>query len=250
MRLTVVMPIVLIWSSLAYGQDNDTVSPERPRFSSSSDLVPGGHIQLEGGSSRVRYGKSSGYHAGEVLIRFGLSDRIEMRAAVPSYIVVSGPVGRVSGASDTLVESKIRFRSGDRASFGVLASAVLPSGTLRVAEHTFQPGATLISDLKLRKFVGVTTNVGYSRATKNGQRYNYTYAVSTINVTLQGNMSVFTEVYIYHQQTGPVQKYVATGVAWTLAKRTAFDINAGVGLPHNGVHGPDHYFGIGISHLF
>ena len=104
--------------------------------------------------------------------------------------------------------------------------------------------------MKLKRFVGVTTNVGYSRATKNGQRYNYTFAVSAINVALHRNMSVFTEFYVYHAQTGLVQKYVDTGVAWTLAKRTAFDIHAGVGLPHNGAHGPDHYFGIGISHLF
>jgi hypothetical protein len=165
MRFSVLVAIVLMWSSLAYGQDDDTVGPDRPSFSSSAHTVPAGHVQLEGGVSRWRYGNAEGDNVGELLVRVGVSDRIEMRALVPSYLIVRDPGGRVSGADDTLVESKFRFRSRDRAAFGILASAILPTGSRSVAEHTFQPGATLISDIQAKKFVSITSNVGYFRAT-------------------------------------------------------------------------------------
>src|SRR6185295_3805373 len=114
----------------------------------------------------------------------------------------------------------------------------------------FQPGTAFISDVTLSKTVNVTSNVGYVRATDNGTRFNYVFAVSTINVSLQSGMNVFTEFYVYHQHGGPDQKYAASGVEWTVGKHTSFDINGGIGLPHNGAHGPDHYLGFGISRLF
>jgi len=41
----------------------------------------------------------------------------------------------------------------------------------------------------------------------------------------------------------------ATGGSWTIKKRTAIDLSTGFGIG-NHAHGPDYYFGIGISRLF
>jgi hypothetical protein len=250
MKVCVLVVAVLTCSSWSYAQDRGAVIPDRPSFSSSTHTVPERHFQLEGGFGRFRYGSSSGYEMGEVLLRFGLSQRVEVRAQVPSYLVVRDPGGSISGAGDVAIEGKYRFRTRDRAAFGVLASATLPTGSRGVAERSFQPGMVLISDIAASRIVTVTSNVGYTRATKNGCRYNYTFAASTIHVNLNSNLRMFMEVFLSHQQAGPVQKYVSSGLVWTLGKRTALDIHGGVGLPGNNANGPDHYFGIGLSHLF
>jgi hypothetical protein len=134
--------------------------------------------------------------------------------------------------------------------YGFLANAILPTGTHAVAEHKFQPGGTFVSDLTVSKVVNVTSNVGYSWASNNGDRYHYTFAVSTINIGLSQNVNLFTEFYLFHQSGGGVQKYGASGLEWTVKNKTEFDVSAGFGFPGNHAHGPDRYFSIGMSRLF
>jgi hypothetical protein len=248
MKFGVLIAILLTCCSVACGQNADTVNSDRPSFSNSTNIVPKGHIQLEGGTGRRRYGDTTGYDIGELLVRIGLSNHVEVRVGVPSYVATENAGVRQSGADDLLLEGKFYVKTKDRLAYGFLANAILPTGTHAVAEHKFQPGGAFISDLTVTKDVGITSNVGYSWASNAGQRYNYTFAVSTINIALRSDLVLFTEFYLFHQSG--VQKYGASGLDWTVKKKTAFDVSAGFGLPGNNAHGPDRYFSIGISRLF
>jgi hypothetical protein len=249
MKTGVLIAIILACSSWAYGQDDGTVGPDRPSFSSSTHTVPAGHVQLEGGTSRTIFGNTSGYDVGELLMRVGLSSRIEVRANFPSYVVSRTAGVRISGSDDSSIEGKFLLKSGDRGALAVLTTAILATGSRSVAEHKFQPGVTLISDVSVTKKIVVTTNGGYYRASEAGQRYNFTFGVSTVNFALTRNLSVFTEFYALNHQHGWLRRYAATGISWTVKKKTAFDLGGGVGLG-NHAHGPDHYLEIGISRLF
>jgi len=249
MKIGLLMVLALAGSPLVYGQDASTVGPDRPSFSISAHIVPAGHVQIEGGAGRRRFGDTFGFDVGELLLRVGLSSRVEVRAGLPTYVETRNMSTQASGWDDTTIDGKILLKSGDRGAVSAMASAVLPTGTRSIAEHVFQPGGTLISDVNLsRKFV-VTTNVGYYRLSSQGQRYNLTFAVSTLNYALAKKVSIYSEFYVLNRQHGWLQRYAATGGTWTVKKRTAIDLSAGFGLG-NHAHGPDYYYSMGISRLF
>jgi len=56
MKTGLLIWIVLACSSMAYGQDDGTVIPDRPSFSTGAHIVPVGRVQLEGGASQERFG--------------------------------------------------------------------------------------------------------------------------------------------------------------------------------------------------
>jgi outer membrane putative beta-barrel porin/alpha-amylase len=232
-----------------YSQDNNTVSPDRPSFSTGAHIVPAGRVQVEGGASQRRFGDKSGYDVGELLVRVGLWSRFEVRLGLPSYAETRAEGVRLAGTTDSYIGGKILLKSGDKGAVSVLGSAILPTGSRRVDEHSFQPGGILISDVNISKKIVVTTNVGYYRVSFEDERHDLTFAVSTLNFALTKNINIYSEFYAQNLRHTWIHRYAATGGAWTIRKRTALDWSAGFGL-YNQAHGPDYYYGIGISHLF
>jgi hypothetical protein len=249
MRLFLAVSTIFVFVSVALAQDADTVNPDRPSTSSSTHVVPAHHVQLEGGIDRIRIGSGSAYAVGEVLVRVGITKRVEAGIGVPSYLSFRVPSTHWTGADDTSIDTKIQLMSRDRVAFGVLAAAILPTGSRNVAEHTFQPSATFLSDFKVSEVIGVTANATYSRSTDVGVRFNDFTGVVTVNYSVSSGWSAFTEVYGSNNHNGFAPRYAGAGVTKTVRKHTAIDASGGVGLG-NDVHGPDYYWGFGVSHLF
>ena len=249
MKIGLFWVIILACSSMLYGQDDGTVGPDRPSFSTGAHIVPAGRVQVEGGAGQRRFGDTSGYDVGELLVRVGLASRFEVRVGLPSYAETKTDGVRVDGATDSAIGGKILLKSGDKGAVSVLGSAILPTGARRIDEHAFQPGGTLISDVNISKKIVVTTNVGYIYTSSQGERHDLTFAVSTLNFALTKNISIYSEFYAQNLRHTLILRYAATGGSWTIRKRTAIDFSGGFGL-YNHAHGPDYYFGIGISRLF
>jgi hypothetical protein len=247
--MTLLAVIVLACTSPLYCQDDGTVSPDRPRFSTGAHIVPVGRVQIEGGASKQRFGDTSGYDVGELLLRVGLWSRFEFRARLPSYAETKTDGVRTTGMKDSSIGGKILLKSGDKGAVSVLATAILPTGSRRIDEHAFQPGGTLISDVNISKKIVVTTNVGYIYSSWQEERHDLTFAVSTLNFALAKNINIYSEFYAQNLRHTWIHRYAATGGSWTIRKRTAIDLSTGFGL-YNQAHGPDYYYGIGISRLF
>jgi hypothetical protein len=249
MKIGVSLVIVLACSSMLYGQDDGTVGPDRPSFSTGAHIVPTGRVQVEGGASQRRFGDTSGYDVGELLLRVGLFSRFEVRVGLPSYAETKTDGVRLTGTTDSSIGGKILLKSGDKGAVSVLATAILPTGARRIDEHAFQPGGTLISDVNISKKIVVTTNVGYFYTSWQGERHDLTFAVSTLNFALTKNINIYSEFYAQNLRHTWIHRYAATGGSWTIRKRTAIDLSGGWGIG-NHAHGPDYYYGIGISRLF
>jgi len=249
MKIGLSLVIVLACSPMLYGQDDGTVGPDRPSFSTGAHIVPAGRVQVEAGAGYRRFGDSSGYDAGEVLVRAGLFSRFEVRVGLPSYAETKTDSVRMAGATDSLIGGKILLKSGDKGAVSVLASAILPTGSRRIDEHAFQPGGTLISDVNISKKIVVTTNVGYFYTSWQEQRHDLTFAVSTLNFALTKSVNIYSEFYAQNLRHTWIHRYAAAGGSWTIRKRTAIDFSGGFGL-YNHAHGPDYYYGFGISRLF
>jgi len=249
MKIGLSLVIVLACSPMLFGQDDGTVGPDRPSFSTGAHIVPAGRVQIEAGAGYRRFGDSTGYDAGEVLVRAGLFSRFEVRVGLPSYAETKTDSVRMSGATDSLIGGKILLKSGDKGAVSVLASAILPTGSRRIDEHAFQPGGTLISDVNISKKIVVTTNVGYFYTSWQEQRHDLTFAVSTLNFALTKSVNIYSEFYAQNLRHTWIHRYAAAGGSWTIRKRTAIDFSGGFGL-YNHAHGPDYYYGFGISRLF
>lgn len=249
MKILLFIGVFICSVSISLAQDEITVNPDRPSFSTSTHIVAAGHVQTEGGIAHARFGPVSSNEFGELLVRAGISKRFEARAAIPSVLTSSFASSRITGVEDMGIEGKFLLKSGDRLALGALASASLPTGSRSVAEHTFQPGSTFIADVTVSKSVSITSNASYSRATNDGMRFNAVSGVSTANFSLPSNLSVFTEFYAYNQPNERTQKYAASGLSWIIHKRFEIDTSGGIGV-RNGAHGPDRYYGAGISRIF
>jgi hypothetical protein len=249
MKIGLLLAVVLVCSSMLYGQDDGTVAPDRPSFSTGAHIVPPGRVQVEAGAGHRRFGESSAYDVGELLVRAGLFSRFEVRVGLPSYAETKTEAGRTSGATDSFIGGKILLKSGDKGAVSVLGSAILPTGSRRMDEHAFQPGGILISDVNISKKIVVTTNVGYVYASWQEQRHDLTFAVSTLNFALTKTVNIYSEFYAQNLRHTWIHRYAAAGGSWTIRKRTAIDFSGGFGL-YNHAHGPDDYYRFGISRLF
>ena len=249
MKIGLLLVVILACSSMLYAQDDGTVAPDRPSFSTGAHIVPPGRVQVEAGAGHSRFGESSAYDVGELLVRVGLFSRFEVRVGLPSYAETKTEAGRTSGATDSFIGGKILLKSGDKGAVSVLGSAILPTGSRRMDEHAFQPGGILISDVNISKKIVVTTNVGYVYTSWQEQRHDLTFAVSTLNFALTKTVNIYSEFYAQNLRHTWIHRYAAAGGSWTIRKRTAIDFSGGFGL-YNHAHGPDDYYRFGISRLF
>ncbi|MCZ6506947.1 MAG: hypothetical protein O7A04_02700, partial [Acidobacteria bacterium] len=79
------VPVLLFLSPLT-GRAQELIT-DRPDFTESAVVVPAGSIQIEGGLTWVDDGGSQGTLSGpEILLRWGLGDRFELRIGLPDYV--------------------------------------------------------------------------------------------------------------------------------------------------------------------
>src|SRR6186713_181625 len=196
MRIGPIIMLILACTSIGYGQDNNTVISDRPTFSTGAHIVPASRIQIEAGATGRRFGDTSGYEAGDVLVRVGLFSRVEFRAKLPTYVETHNSEIRDSGWDDSTIGGKILLKSGDKGAVSLMPTLVLPTGTRSIAEHVFQPGGVLISDVNISKKIVVTSNFGYFWLSSDAKRYHLTFAVSTLNYALARTVSIYSEFYV------------------------------------------------------
>ena len=233
--------------------DDLTISTDRPGFANSTDIVPRGHIQLEGGATAARSGDDRSYSFGQLLVRVPLSSRIEAHVGVPSYLVSRSGGTRETGADNLFLEGKYLLSSRKRSAYSVTANAILPTGSQKVTTRRFESGVNFAADYKLSDSLGITLNLGELRvanvsATGSTSHADDLFGAAAFNFTLTPKLGTFAELYAIGGD-GPTQKYLDGGFTYLLNPRTQLDASAGVGLG-NRAGGPDYFYGAGISRLF
>ncbi|MFV1981814.1 MAG: transporter, partial [Rhodothermia bacterium] len=117
------------------------IATDRPGFTASAIVVPRGAFQLESGVTLVSSSETGGGSVdqlilGEALIRFGLLERLEVRAELPNYNSLSFgdelDIPSVNGFGDSGLGVKYQIGPiDDRASFdlAVLGMISVPTGS-------------------------------------------------------------------------------------------------------------------------
>lgn len=142
-------------------------SPDRPGIGNGSFITPKGMLGLEAGFQFSNSDFNEQYEAGQLLLRYGVNEKLELRALMGSYTSVDqeliGGSRSYSGFQDMGVGVKYNLLSGDeKPSISALAELSLPVGSDEFTSDEFVPSLGLLADHALNENLSISSNLGYS----------------------------------------------------------------------------------------
>ena len=227
----------------------EPISTDRPDQTESAQLVPAGIVQVEGGAttSRSRGARTTSY--GELLVRAGLGDALELRVEPFTYTTVSGGgVPRAGGVEDLALGIKVPIFRRDSAprfvpDVAVIGATSVPTGAHRLRGEGAQPGAVLAADWSLAERLGFGSNLTLRRGRSDGERYWERGASATFGIGLSERAAMYAEWFAVRDTRDNAAVHVLnSGVTWKLS--SDFQLDARVG---RGTRGSGSFGGIGFA---
>ena len=238
---------------------------DRPDFTESTDAVPTGRLQLEGGytftfdregSDRVR-----GHTAPELLLRLGLAENFELRLGWEGYTwseeqsVGETRSGRrvtreawTQGGQDLSlgIKYKILEQDGVIPHLGVIAEMSVPSGSSVVSSGDVEPGVVLLWAYDVSDTLAVAGNFGLGVPTDGGQRFVQTSASLSFAFSLSERWGAYAEYFgTYPNQRGSdCAHFVNGGLTYLISDDFQLDWRIGAGLNEEA---DDFFTGVGFA---
>lgn len=218
---------------------------DRPDFTESSSSVGAGVIQLEAGTT---YFETSGgfdvWTLGEVLVRWGVIEKLELRFVLPTYSWERGGGDSSSGFLGTSVGFKYDLKEGTGSGFiggmeaAVIASTTVPTGTADYSSSAWQPSAVASASWELGPSVGLGANLGLGRPSNGEERFTSLWLSAALGVGITDTTSVFFELFGFDREEdrGPNTLTFQTGVVYLLSPDLQLDLRAARRLSGEGVN--------------
>jgi len=229
---------------------------DRPTNSASPLLVPKGSFQLEAGYVYSRldtdFAEIEQHAAPDLLIRFGISDRVEGRLFTTGWVIRETDDNSSTKFSDVTVGTKIGLlpKRGRVDKISLLADVSLPVGSEGETGDYVVPKVLLIGGYELSDRFGLTCNIGPSWVTykQNGERersWNLNYALA-FSALVRPEVTLFTEVYgdLREGDLLPDQHNLQAGATIQVAPKFQLDFRFGAGLVSAA---PDWFLGAGLA---
>lgn len=227
----------------------ETEKPElitdRPDFTESSVVVPRGSVQLESGFT---YEKGPGgfrsFNAPELLSRWGVGRKWELRLGMPDYFRIRGSE-RASGFGDLLLGFKRQLgplRGGLGAS--LIAGASFPTGARALSSNRVDPEAALTWATDLSERSSLSGMFGFGFPTEDGERRFIFQATVSWGRSLGGNWGAFLEYAGQFPSAGGDIHVIHHGYTYLLTSDSQLDLHFGFGLSRAA---PDFFVGAGYS---
>jgi hypothetical protein len=239
---------------MAHAQD-DALVTDRPDFTESTETVPRGRTQIEGGYTYTRTGGEREHSVGEFLVRHGVGDNVELRFEVPSYLRARGLAGRESGLQDGSLGFKVILRRGTdelglkNPHISLIGAANLPIGAQRFRGSGFLPEAKLLIGANLTERVSLTSNLNYAARREDGDRYSEFAASLSLGVKLTERVGTYIETFGFLPGGRPDSKYINGGFTYLVNNDLQLDARLGRGINNSGGE-PDYFVGVGVSQRF
>jgi hypothetical protein len=214
----------------------ESIVADRPGLADGSTTVARGVAQLEIGVTAD--GGDEEHITLPTLVRFGITDRLELR-------IDSDVVGLTSGNADIAPVSagfKLRLRDG-ALPLSLIASVQPPSGEGSFRASAFESEARLVSDIELAEGLSLTPNVGVALVEGGG-------AAAIFAMTLERELG-HALPFIDFETTiadGETSMIADAGVAWVVRPNTQLDISAGLDVL--GDEYPEWFVAAGYSRRF
>jgi hypothetical protein len=236
----------------------EAISTDRPDFVESSDVVGRGHFQIETGFQSERSsdaGITTRTRTTPTLLRFGVSDSIEMRLETDGYTHASSQGQSVNGYSDLSLGAKWHQQDGDEEKgapgIGWLAHLDIDTGSPAFRGNGVRPSLRMAAEWDLPHDYSIGVMPGIV-ADKTADGHRFAAGILAVTVGKQWAPAWRTFVEIAGQQIA-AKKYggsVVTfdaGATYLVNNSTQLDVAVSRGLNDTS---PDFVWGVGLSIRF
>jgi len=240
--------------------DPEEMVTDRPDFTESASTVPAGGVQIESGVTFATdndEGEVRDWTLGEVLVRVGLAESLELRIGVPNYSstrVCDAADGCTTedGFTDSALGLKVRLMDQEDLwpEAAVLGSVGLPTGASSKSADGLIPEVKLALgyDFPGPLSLGVNLNASGPRDA-DGDHYLEPSASASLAIDLGDRWGAYAEYFGFYPVDSPVADthYLNAGVTFLVSRNVQLDARVGVGLVEES---EDVFAGMGISVRF
>lgn len=234
---------LLLAPALAAAQETEELVGDRPDFTESAVAVSPRRVQVEAGTTWTRDEGESAQEIGEVLVRIGVVEDLELRLGLGSW-VRSGDAEGWDGGSLGL-KARLVEGWGGRPELAVLLGAATPFGGEEVADESWQPEAKLALGWELAEGLELGVNAGYARPGRGASRFDQAQWSAALGWGATERLGVFLEAFGFGREEagGGATRYLDGGVTWLLGPELQLDARVGHGL---GNEAADWFAGVGV----
>ena len=226
------------------------INTDRPDFTDSTDVVGHHVIQLETG---IRFERTPAaidrITTPQVLVRFGLGSRFELRFGDDGFESESmpAPAGRtrVAGSADAQLGAKVKLLGNSDGGFALAAIPFLslPTASGGFGTGAFDPGFKLAWETDLPRGFGISGNFYAASATDDARRTWDRQVSVSMDHDLAGSWSAYWEAY-GARHDGRCECTLDTGVSRGIGPNRQIDFEVGRGIDGN-AH--DWFAGLGFA---
>jgi hypothetical protein len=217
-------------SLTALAQDGPISTDRGTSYSSSPLIVATGRWQIEAGYTYNRVGSAKSESLGEILVRYPVSSRWEVRLGNVGFARIPGD----SGFVDPTLGFKVKLRdSGNGApDVALIAQTTVPAGARAFRVDRSQVSVFVPWYLAIDGLTGVGGQFGYSDLGPSGARFSQysggIYLARTLNPTTTGYLELYGLAPL--SKGGPNGAFVDIAVGHLLNPNTQIDFRIGTGL--------------------
>lgn len=216
---------------------------DRPDFTESAAVVGPGRVQIEGGYTFTRAGDVDAHALGEILVRIGLGEILELRLAPNSYVWIDG-AEELEGLEDPGLGLKWLIAESGASAAALLLGTSVPTGADELGADGWQPEATIALAHDFAR-ASLGANLGWGWEEAGGERLHTALASVALGVPLGARGGAFVEVYgLAAEGAGGEEAYADAGLTRLLSPDFQLDARVGAGL--NGA-AADWFVGVGAA---
>jgi hypothetical protein len=233
-----------------YGQSqppaaDPEIVTDRPDITESAIVVPKGSLQVENGLTWASDHGRTAFDLSETLVRFGVSQRTELRIVVPNYLEALTGLGSASGFGDVAVGMKQQLGPlPGEFDLSVIVAVSLPTGADRLSSHGYDPFVKLPWSRDLQQGWSIGGMESLFWFTEDRRRNLTKESTFYIEKQITKPWDAFAEYGGDFAQRGGSKEVAHFGTAYKLTPKNQIDFHFGFGLSHAT---PSRFFAVGYS---
>lgn len=227
---------------------NAQISADRPGLGTGAATVTAQTFQSELGYAFNSNGYNS-HELGQLLVRYGVTNAVELRGGIGSYFVNEDPFG--NGYAGTTVGAKVRLFRNETSTLSGVATLGLPTNTglFDTPDDRARQELVLAFNGALGTGVDLTLNGGsrfyYAAGLQDDRAVEWLFIP-----TLSFGVTQTADAYVGYggfYRDGSNTNWVEGGLTFTTSPSTQLDLNTGLRVDDNA----DAFFlGLGLAHRF
>lgn len=227
----------------AFAQNDTPLEPDRPGLGEVAATVGADMFQVEFGYAYNERSALTSHEIGQLLLRYGVNDHLELRANIDSYVVTDEDAG-YNGPGFGV---KVHIHETAWASLGAATTVDLPTGNDpfgTIAERPRQDIRLLLeSGLDRRLSLSINGGTSFYFADETQPQW---FVIPTLDIYPTHRLGVYAGYARFYQEE-PDEHWLEAGLTYLLSSDAQLDVNMGRQLDE----ARNRFFlGFGVAHRF